>query len=435
MSTENSPGAARVTPAHASKARSSWMWLSVLLAAVLGVVLFVGTAGAILYNGLSKQLETSVLSTSHLTPAQSGKEEEVVDSFAGRAVNILLMGIDSRTDQSEAIIDPDDVDETMRSDTTLVMHISADRQYVDLVSIPRDMWLYLPECSRSDGSVSEAQWGQFNWAFSYGALTDDMAAGVACTEATVEQITGLEMDGFAVIDFNGFYQMVAALGGVDICLEEAVDEMQYLHLQLPAGCQTLDPAAATQYARVRYIGDGSDMGRIQRQQELLGAMVKKALSQNLLTDMPSLYAFMTSTLQATKVSPSLSNLKTDAGLVNSIRGISEENIRFVTMPVLTTDFDANRLMPKEPLNGELWDSLYNDTALPAGIVYKDLNGEYFTINDEGVPEPGGDGRYDNEVGVFDWSTNDGASGGHSRRDGASDTTEDTTGEDDSDGDY
>lgn len=415
---ENTPKAG--APAHARTASRSWMWLHIALASVLAVVLFAGTAGAILYDGISKQVNASVLDTSHLRPTvQSSqskeKKEEVTDSFAGRPVNILLMGIDSRQDQSELIVNPEDDDVTMRSDTTLLMHLSADRQYVDIVSIPRDQWLFLPECTRSDGSVSLPQWGQFNWAFSYGAETDDMAAGVTCTENTVEQITGLEMDGFAVIDFTGFSRMIEALGGVEVCLQDEINDPVYLELALPAGCQTLDSLTATKLARVRYTGDGSDMGRIERQQMLLGAMVQKAMDQNYLTDMPALYAFMSAALDATRLSPSLSNVRDNAGLASSLKNTPPENIRFVTMPVMTADFDPNRLMPMEPLNGELWQALYDDAPLPPGIVYMDMNGEMFTVGEDGVPVPGGDRRTDNLVGNFDFSTKDGAWGGHSRR--------------------
>lgn len=416
------------TPAHSKTGHRSWTWLYISLASVLAVVLFAGTAGAILYNGIAKQVDASVLDNSHLRPSvQSPQSEEkddsISDSFEGRPVNILLMGIDSRQDQSEDIIDPDDDDVTMRSDTTLLMHLSADREYVDIVSIPRDQWLFLPECNRTDGSVSLPQWGQFNWAFSYGAQTDDMAAGVTCTENTVEQITGLEMDGFAVIDFTGFSRMIEALGGVEVCLEEEINDPRYLDLVLPAGCQKLGALDATKLARVRYTGDGSDMGRIERQQMLLGAMVQKAMDQNYLTDMPALYAFMSTALDATRLSPSLSSLRVDAGLASSLKNTPPDNIRFVTMPVMTADFDANRLMPMEPLNGELWQALYEDGPLPAGIVYMDMNGDLFTIGEDGTPEPGGDRRTDNMVGVFDFSTNDGASGGHSRRNLTTDVSE------------
>lgn len=375
------------------------MWVSIVIAVVLGIALVAGITGTILYRNLSDQIVSSTLDTSHLDE-QAESETPIIDSFEGRDVNILLMGIDSRQNQEEGLINEGDDDETTRSDTTLLMNISADRQHVTLVSIPRDLWVYLPDCTRTDGSVSPEQWGQFNWAFSYGSYGDDLAGGVACTEKTVEELTGVPIDGFAVIDFSGFAQMVEALGGIEVCLEEPINDEEYLGLTLPAGCQVLDPIIATQYARVRYVGDGSDMGRIQRQQDLLGSMVVKALDQNLLTDMPQLYSFLSAALDTTRLSPSLSSLRTDAGLASSIKNTPRSNIRFVTMPVVTADFDMNRLLPKEPENGALWESIINGENLPAGTVFMDLEGNYYTMTEDGFAEPGGDPRTDDEIGSF-----------------------------------
>lgn len=407
MSSEVETYAASSTPAHSSTPIRSWMWLSVLLASLLGVVVFAGTAGAILYNSLSEQVSESVLDTSHLQATPPADDEPAVpgDRFAGRPVNILLMGIDSRQDQDESIINPEDDDPTIRSDTTLMLNISADRQHVNVVSIPRDMWVYLPECKRTDGSVSPAQWGQYNWAFSFGAVEDDLAAGVNCTQQMTTDLTGIEPDGFAVIDFNGFSRMIEALGGVEVCLEEEIDDPLYLDLVLPAGCQKLDPITATQLARVRYTGDGSDMGRIQRQHLLLGAMVQEAMDQNILTDTPRLYAFISTALDALRLSPSLSNLRVDAGLANSLKATPPENFRFMSMPVVTADFNANRLLPRQPENRLFWAAIKNGTDLPEGTVFSDLEGNYFTVGKDGEIEEGGDPRTDNEVGIFNYDTN------------------------------
>ncbi len=405
MSNAKGQSGPHIPPAHSTTAKRSHQWVAVLLASILGVGLFAGTSFAILYHDLTSRLNASVLDTGHLKPPpQSAPKEELPpDSFAGRPVNILLMGIDARADQDTALVG-DDFDETMRSDTTLVMHISEDRENITLVSIPRDQWVLLPECQRTDGSISYEQWGQFNWAFSYGALTDDLAGGVNCTEKMVESLTGLQMDGFAIIDFTGFSKMVEALGGVEMCLEETLRDSKYIQMEFPAGCYKMDPKMATQYARVRYVGDGSDMGRIQRQQQLIGAMVKQALASNLLTEVDKLYAFVTSTLQATTVSPSLGNVGNVMGLVLSVRNIDPENIRFTTMPVVTADFDPNRLLPKEPNNTQFWEAIRTGQQLIPGTVYQDMNGDYFTIGEDGISFPGGDPRTDNEIGSLnDWS--------------------------------
>ena len=394
-------------PAHSKTAVGAKGWIAWVVAGVLAVTVALGASATVLYNDLASRVSDSVLDISHLNAADKDDEDQAEnyqDAFEGRAINILLMGIDARLGQSGEIINPDDDDPTMRSDTTLVMHVAEDRESVTLVSIPRDMWIKLPECTRTDGSVSYSQWGQFNWAFSYGALEDDLAGGVACTEASVEQVAGIPIDAFVVIDFNAFASMVEALGGVEICLDEELVDDKMLHMTFEAGCQVMDSVTATQFARVRYVGDGSDMGRIQRQQALLGAMVTTAMNANMLTDMSKLYAFLTAVLQATTLSPSLGNVRTDMGLVNSIRDLEPENFRFVTMPVVTADFDANRLLPKEPQNRELWASLMEGSQFPVGTVYMDLEGDYFTVEEGGVVVPGGDPRTDNEVGSIDWSS-------------------------------
>ena len=140
------------------------------------------------------------------------------------------------------------------------------------------------------------------------------------------------------------------------------------------------------------------MGRIQRQHLLLGAMVQEAMSQNILTDTPKLYAFMITALDALRLSPSLSNLRTDAGLASSLTSTPPENFRFLAMPVVTADFDANRLLPKEPQNAEFWQAIMNGTQLPVGTVYSDLNGNYFTIGENGEIIEGGNPRTDDEIG-------------------------------------
>ena len=399
MSKYQNPNPSRVPPAHSATSLRSTRWVAMILAAVLGVVLFAGTAGAILYSDISGTVNKSVVDNSHLlaTPQSEPEEDPIpTDGFAGRPVNILMLGTAARVGQ-ENITGPEDTDTSMRADTTLILHLSADRQSATVVSIPRDIWMLIPECQLSDGSVSYEQWGQFNWAFFFGSgggtEADAMAGAIACT-----QRTGITFDGYAIFDFNGFASMIEALGGVEICLDEELYDPEYLAMAFPAGCNLMDGVTATQFARVRHVGDGSDMERIQRQQQMVGAIISKALNTNMLTNMPSLYQFLTATLNNTVISPSLADINTDIGLVSSLKGIDPADIRFVTMPVLTADFNMYRNVPKEPLDSELWASLINDTALPPGIVYRTMDGEYFTVGDDGVSIPGGSPRFDDEIG-------------------------------------
>lgn len=396
-------------PAHADSLPWPKRWVSIALAAFMGVVLFTGTAGGILYSDLIGKMNKSVVSTDKFrtSKGKTPKDSSPVDGFKGRAVNILVMGTDARVNANQTFV-PGDEDTTMRADTQMIMHISADRKAVTMVSLPRDQWLLLPECNLPGGGVSPANWGQFNWAFEQGSggSTDQeaMAGAIACAQQNVEDLTGITLDGYAVFDFNGFANMVQALGGVEICLDKEIDDDEYLGMVFPAGCQHMDPITATQFARVRHTensgGDGSDMERIQRQQKLVGAIVRQALSTNLLTELPSLYQFVTATLSATVISPSFADVNEDIALMRSLSGIDPQNIRFVTMPVLTADFSAYRLVPKQPQAHELWMSLMNSTPLPPGTVYQNLNAEFFTVQPDGTSLPGGSPRTDDGFGGY-----------------------------------
>ena len=135
-----------------------------------------------------------------------------------------------------------------RSDTAMIMHISADRSRVDVISIPRDTIVDIPSCTFSDGSTVEESEGQFNTAFANGAGTGSdkkaVTAGVACTIKTVEALTDVYIDESIVVDFSGLSTMVDALGGVTLYVDEDIDDSEYTGLVLERGCHHLDGATA-----------------------------------------------------------------------------------------------------------------------------------------------------------------------------------------------
>lgn len=380
-------GPKRLPSQHAAVNARVFPWARTLFATLLAGALFVGTASSLIVANLDRQVKGAVLNTDHLGAVQDTKEEAPPDSFHGRSVNILIAGIDSRYGENDGIGSGTSETETsIRSDTTMVLHLSADRKSTTVMSIPRDLMTTIPSCVLSDGTVTYEQYGMFNSAFATGAVTDDLAAGIACTQATVEYLTGIDIDGFAVIDFAGFEKLIDALGGVEICLEEAIyDSGGYTGLDLPAGCQVLDGEAGLDYARARHvnISDGSDISRIDRQQKLVGAIIAQVLDSNMLTDLPKLYAFMQESLQIAAFSSSLDDLRTDAGLVNSIRNTKREDFRFVTVPWGSDINDPNRVVTEEPLATDLFMALADDEDLPVGLIYRDLDNHRFIIGEEG----------------------------------------------------
>ncbi|WP_372595616.1 LCP family protein [Actinotalea sp.] len=266
------------------------------------------------------------------------------DPLAGQEVNILLLGSDERDGENGEI--GGDV-EGMRSDTTIVVHISADRTRAELVSIPRDSIVDIPSCTMTDGSTSWAQSdAMFNTAFAIGwDQGGDLTSAAACTIKTVQANTGLTIDHFAVVDFVGFISMVDALDGVPICISEPLYSAD-AGLDLDAGYQTLDGTTALAFARARKGTNlnGSDLQRTGRQQELIAAMVRQIQSQNILTDVPNLMSFLSAATASLTVDPALSSLTDMAGLALSLRSLDRSAITFMTIPVTAWPEDPNRVV-------------------------------------------------------------------------------------------
>ncbi|MCL3862734.1 LCP family protein [Actinotalea sp. K2] len=284
------------------------------------------------------------------------------DPNSGAPVNILVLGTDSREGSEEAVADGE---EGQRSDTTIVVHVSADRQRVDLVSIPRDSLVQIPECLRSDGTSSRAQGtAMFNSAYSIGGMSGEISDAAACTQRTVEQNTGVRIDHFVVINMAGFINMVDALGGVPICIPEEIYSPKANNLHLQAGNQVLDGGQALSYARARSGEglDGSDTARIGRQQRLLAATASSVLSKNLLTDVPELVRFLNAVTRSLTVSSGLSSIPDMTGLAFSLREVSSGSITFMTVPFAPAPSDPNRVVWTSEAD-DVWAKVASDQPL------------------------------------------------------------------------
>ena len=287
------------------------------------------------------------------------------DPNAGQALNIMLMGSDWRGGQNAAI---GGADPGMRSDTAIVMHLSADRKRIDLVSIPRDTIVDIPACTRSDGTTRKAHSGMFNSAFGFDPQNKDVAVAAACTVKTVEAVTHVRIDDFVVVDFVGFITMVDALGGVQICVPTDIYSPDANNVRLTAGLQTLNGALALDFARARKgtgLGDGSDTNRIGRQHALLAAMVRKVQSKNLLTNGPALLQFLNAATSSVTASPDLADLRTLTGLALSLRGTSGANITFMTIPWSPDPTDPNRVVMTADAAG-IWADIAQDKPVTPG---------------------------------------------------------------------
>ena len=268
-----------------------------------------------------------------------------------QAENILLIGSDKRPVKYQNASNAG-----QRSDTTILLHIAADRKSAVLVSIPRDTIVDIPSCQQRDGTTVPAHpAAMFNSAFS--------EAGAACSIKTVEKLTKIRIDHHVVIDFGGFKDMVNALGGVKICLPQSVNDTDS-HLVLSKGEHVVMGKDALAYVRTRHgLGNGSDLSRIDRQQAFLSSMVTKIKSGGLLLRPDRLLRFLSAATSSISTDPALGSLTALARLAEQVKSIDTKNVTFLTAPNEPYPADPNRVQLK-PAAALVWKAIRYDQPLP-----------------------------------------------------------------------
>lgn len=340
-------------------ARPRRRWPRVLAAVASVLVLLVATAGgafAVLYHKLEGNITSVDISNQLFGSSAAPSSKPVVDEQGNySAVNILLMGSDTRQGAQNEGYGQASVITGARSDTTILLHLSGDRTHATAVSIPRDTWVQLPECVDANGKAVGGYDAKFNTAFEL--------AGPGCTVKLVQQMTGLTVDHFMVVDFGGFKNMIDAMGGVEVCLTKAVDDPKS-HLKLPAGTSTVMGDQALAFVRARKtLGDGSDLSRIKRQQAFLSSLIRKASSSELLLNPVTLYNVLNAATESLTADPGLANLDALKDLALSVKGMKPSQISFVTVPWQPKGDGANVVIDEQKA-APLWAALKADQPYP-----------------------------------------------------------------------
>lgn len=315
------------------------------------VLLVVGIVMAVLIGGLAA-------GSFYLYNRFNGNIEELADVQVDTReendpINVLLMGSDTRAGKGNGAYGSDAGRGGQRSDTTILLHISGDRTRALAVSIPRDTWVRQPECADPNRNYFK-----FNNAFDQG--------GPKCTTELVQQLTGVPIHHVVVVDFNGFKNLVDALGGVEVCLSQPVND-QDSKLNLPAGTQRVFGEDALAFVRARKtLGDGSDIGRIKRQQAFLSAAIRQVTDKGLLLNPVQLFQVLEAATKALKVDKSLKEVSGMKDMAESMNGIDPSDITFVTMPFLWRDDGAN-VEIDQPKAQQIWNAIKEDTPWPPPV--------------------------------------------------------------------
>ncbi|MFJ3232583.1 LCP family protein [Streptomyces sp. NPDC086787] len=340
------PGAGSSATGDGLVRRRRRRWTRVAAAGAGLLVLAAGGGGWAVYAKLNGNITADEAAAAELAEY----ERERPTALVSGALNILLIGSDSRAGAGNGKYGKDSG--TERSDTTILLHLAADRRSATAVSLPRDLMVNVPSCRRPDGSRTEPMFAMFNYAFEVG--------GSACSIRTVEKLTSVRIDHHMVIDFSGFKNMVDAVGGVQVCLKEPITD-KAAKLKLPAGRVTLDGEQALGYVRVRKtLGNGSDTDRMDRQQQFLGALVSKLRGNDVLLNPVKLYPVLDAATSSLTTDPELASLRGLYQLVRGVRDIPTEHVRFLTVPRESYVYDANRDQLVEPAAERLFARLRTD---------------------------------------------------------------------------
>ena len=321
----------------------------VLLSSLLVLGMVTGLSVVFIYRHLNGNLTVVDLADQlHDRPEKQGRD------LPQEPLNILVMGSDSR-DCEGCNID-NLTGGGQRSDTTILVHVSADRQRAYGISIPRDSMVDRPDCTTEDGeNIPGADYVMWNEAFGLG--------GPACTMQQFEQLTGVRLDHFVVVNFEGFKGMVDAVGRVEMCIPEPISDPAH-GINIEAGTRELQGTEALNYVRARYsIGNGSDTGRMKRQQAFIASMTNKVVSAGTLARPDRLVGFLNAATSSLTVDPGLKNLMKLADLGLQFQNTGLDKIQFITIPNEPDPQDPNRLVWVEPRAQEVWDKIANDEPL------------------------------------------------------------------------
>jgi LCP family protein required for cell wall assembly len=232
-------------------------------------------------------------------------------------VNLLVAGIDTRGGLTRAQELRLHVGSAIssNSDTMMLVHIPANHQSVQVVSLPRDSWVNIPGHGMN----------KINAAYGLG--------GPQLMVQTVEQATGLTINDYIEVDFLGFVKVIDSLGGVNICVPFAVDD-HYSGLHLSAGRHHVDGITALSFARDRHSFAASDLARIEDQQQLLSSLFTEATQTGVLADPVRLEQFLSSLTSVVKVDSGFNLIR----LADELRGLRPANVTFTTVPIATASY-------------------------------------------------------------------------------------------------
>ncbi|MET4094214.1 LCP family protein [Arthrobacter sp. UYCu712] len=287
--------------------------------------------------------------------AGSNKTEAVNES--NDRMQILILGSDTRDGKNAQYGTSDDATGYGHSDVMMLMDISADNKRVNVVSFPRDLLVDIPKCT--DEKTKTEYPAQKNVMIN-AAMSE---AGIGCAVDTINKVTGLEIDHFMMADFNAVKELSNAVGGVEVCISDAVYDPDS-RLRLPKGTSSVQGEQALAFLRTRHaFADGGDLGRIKAQQGFLSSMTRKLKDDGTLGNPAKLLQIADVITKNLTVDNGLASIPTLVTVGNRLKNIDVGKVAFVAVPTVPAEIDPNRLQMAEPAASQLFTAMRNDVDL------------------------------------------------------------------------
>jgi LCP family protein required for cell wall assembly len=301
---------------------------------LLGSVAFAG--GLMYYNRIDAGLSRN-------DPFSQVRGDRPAKTVSG-ALNILMLGSDSRDPDNKA--KPGE----WRTDTMMLMHIPAGHDKAQIISFPRDLYVYIPQ-SPVDPDLGDTK-SKINAAFAWG--------GLPLAVETVEGYTGVRVDHVVLIDFGGFKQVTDAVGGVDMNIEQDITSIHTPFRHFTKGMNHLNGEEALDYCRQRYQFPDGDFARMRHQQQFMKALLDKAASGGTLANPVRLNAFLQSVTKSLTVDKDFSIV--DMAL--QFRNIRSSDLTFMVSPNLGSDeIDGESVVvPDKEKASSLYEAVSKDTV-------------------------------------------------------------------------
>ncbi|WP_308405656.1 LCP family protein [Streptomyces tardus] len=331
------------------KKRRALKWTAIGLAVL---VLGTGGAGFLYYQHLNGNLTKDAL---HLGDKKLEKNKPNAEGQT--PMNILLLGSDSRNSKENVRLGGSHADagRPPLADVQMLVHVSADRSNMSVLSIPRDTRVTIPRCTDTDdGKVYEQRADRINTSLQNG--------GPGCTVATWEELTGISIDHFMMVDFSGVVSMADAVGGVPVCVDANVNDPKS-GLKLKKGESVVRGEQALQWLRTRHgFEDGSDIGRAKAQQMYMNSMVRELKAGTKLTNPGKLRKLAEEGTKALTVDDSLDTVMKLYDLGEDLRRVPTKRITMATMP-WTYSQGGSYVLPKEADAERVFGMIRADIAL------------------------------------------------------------------------